>query len=537
MRITEGEQILLNIFDKYGNIIPRMILISAYTGGGKGLSQEGLAQIYHEDGKCVVIFICDPKQQIEAGYAQFLPKSQYHLEALRKEGRIPRKKQVKIYHPFTFNIPKGNLPDYNIYTMSLKSLTRADFSMLLETQSDNDSIKLLLSAIQKLEPNEGLHSLLHLIGDMTIGKKEGKTIKYDKTNFYLPVTSGTAKSLQDISNNFKIFEKHYFLAKDSCKYNIDMEQIINDRENYHVFTTRYINDPKLSEFNVLYVLNKILECESKAKYPILIVIPEVKYLCPFKAEGYKKFLALELSNALSMMRSKGRGFCCIMDTQNITGVNEEVRNAVNYTLLGEIGGASELDKVCKMLSLNQNIKKDLKKMPYRNSYYIYQEPEKDPFRIFFPTHCHCEPSYKFEEMFEKEYPERMKNFKDVMFEMKKDLKTDEDKIKEKIKKRQKEEQEMIEKRIKEKEERSEKKLKVEEKVEKAKEIESKSKNELKRLIYEAKQKEPKKSWRKLAEEFGVHHLTAKKNFYDYEKIIKEKESVDYEDKVMEELNE
>lgn len=537
MRIIDGEQTYLNIFDKYGNLIPRMILVAGQSGYGKGLVGENLTQVYQEDGKCVVIVIADPKKQIEYGYAQFLPKEQYHLDALRKEGRIPRKKSVKIYHPYTHELPKTKLPDYNIYTMSLKSLTRDDFSMLLETQSDNDSIKLLLSATPKLESNEGLLSLLHLIGDMTVGKKEGKKIKYDKTNFYLPVTSGTAKSLQDISNNFKVFEKHYFLTKDSCKYNLDMSKIINDRDNYHVFTTRYINDPKLSEFNVLYILNKILEYEKEAKYPILIVIPEIKFLCPFKAEGYKKYLAIAISNALSMMRSQGRGFCCVMDTQTITGVNEEVRNLATYTLLGEIGGASELDKVCKMLNLKSNIRNDLKRMPYRNSYFIYQEPDRDPFRILFPTHCHCEPSYKFEEVFEEEYPERMKSFKDLIFEMKKDQKDDENKIKEKIKKREKEEQERLDALAKSKEEKMEKKLKVEEKVEKAKEIESKSKNELKRLIYEAKIKDPSKSWRKLAEEFGVHHVTAKKNFFDYEKekqkIDKVEESIDFEDKFLE----
>lgn len=528
----------MNLFDEYGKIRPQMIMISAKSGAGKGLSGEALTQIFNEDGKYVVIVIADPKKECEYSYAQFLPKERYHLEALRKEGRLPRIKNVKTYHPYTNALTRSKLPDYNLYTISLKSLGRKDFSMLCETQSDNDSIKLLMSATKQLGQNDGLYSLLHLIQDMVKGKKEGKTHKADSKNFLLSTSSGTAKSLQDVSNNFKVFREHYFLTKDTCKYNLNIKEIINDRDNYHVFTTKYIkDDDKVSEFTTLYILNQILKYKDEAKYPILIVIPEIRYLCPFKSEGYKKYLADGIWGALSMMRSMGRGFSCIMDTQVLTGVDEEVRNSATTTFLGEIGGASELDKVCKMLNLKSDIKNQLKKMQYQNSYFIYGQEDRDAIRLFFPTHCHCEPSYHFEEMFEKEYPERMKYYGDMIDEMKKDMKLEEDKIRDKIKKREKEERDRIEALQKNKEEKVEKKLKVEEKLEKAKEMQSKSKSELSRLIYEAKIKDPDKSWRKLGLEFGIGHITAKNKYFEYEKekqkIDKEEESIDFEDKFLE----
>ena len=193
MELKSEENTYLYLKNEYGKILNEMIFVIAKTGWGKGLSTEGIAEEFHDAGYTVIV-IADPKQEVEFGYAQFLPEERYHLNHLRLIGKMPQTKQVKIYHPFTFKIPKNQIPDYNFFTIPLKSLGRKEWGMIAETGWDTDTIKLLLDASKNVKNDIGLYGFLHYIQEMVQGKSSeifGK--KPDPRNFFLSATSGTIK--------------------------------------------------------------------------------------------------------------------------------------------------------------------------------------------------------------------------------------------------------------------------------------------------------------------------------------------------------
>lgn len=535
MQLKTDANTYLQMKDDYGNIRNEMIFVVAKSGWGKGLAEEGFMEEYWKAGY-IVLVLADPKNEIEMGYAQFLPKEPYHLDALRKEGKKPEARKVKLYHPFTFRIPKTPIPEYKFFTLSIKDLGRKEWGMIAETGWDTDTIKLLLNASGDIGRDEGLYSFLHYIQELVRGKKSERHIRPDPKNFYLSVGSGTLKSIQDIANYLKPFKTDYFLASDSCPLNLNWKDILSDQEPYHVFVSNFIKDDKLKEFVVLTLLNKIIENKDYAKKPLLIVIPEIRYLVPFKPQGYKLFLAGAIKDNLSTMRSMGRGMTALLDTQVFSGVDEEVSNSATITFLGELGGARDIDKVAKSMQYKRDVRVQLSHMEYPNSYLIVGKEDVGAIRCWFPRHRHCEPHYNFHDTFAKEFPDRMSSYGYVIETMKNDLKAEEDRIKEKIKKQEQREKERMEALRKSKEESRQDKILVEKKMDKAKMLQDKSKNELMRLIYESKTKDPKKSWRKLGDEFKLHHATAKNYYEVYKEDIEKQSKKDYVEKTMEDLN-
>src|SRR3990167_11244313 len=97
----------ISIKDDVGKIYNGVTLIFQKSGHGKTLTMESLAEEYHREG-CIVISLLDVKDEFENCYPMFFPEEQFLLENLKIEGKEPSKKDVKIYHPFTFNIPRSS---------------------------------------------------------------------------------------------------------------------------------------------------------------------------------------------------------------------------------------------------------------------------------------------------------------------------------------------------------------------------------------------------------------------------------------------
>lgn len=491
------------------------LIICAKSGYGKGLALEGIADELHRQGY-VVLAIADPKHEVEFGFAMFEPKEFYHVMHLRKIGKAPEKKNVKLYHPFSFNIPTNMLPEINFFTTPIKSLGRAEWGMLSESAWESEAVRLLLNTAQNISDNEGLFSFVHAIQDAVRVRKENKRVVADAKNFYLSVGAGTAKSVVEIANYLQPFKRDFFLSKTNCKYNLNWREILADNENYHVFFSKWISDEKMQEFVVLWLLNEILRNKDFAKHPVCVIIPEVRKLTPFKPEGYKLFLSNAITEALSTMRSMGRGMSSLLDTQVFSDVSEEVRNSATVTLFGEVA-PSDAEKISKAMNYKREIRQQLSKMEYENSYLIAGKEDMGGITPFFPCHMHKEESYNFLEMYRRNYSEKMKRYTELIKEMQKDLSEEERKVRERVKKRMKEEKERLEQEKREREERAEQRDKSGQKIEKAKEIEDKSKLQMMKLVYQYKQDNPKISWRKLGEKFDVSHITAKKYCEDYEK--------------------
>ena len=140
MDVDVKEYTYISLKDKYKHIPNVMIFIVAGSGWGKGLATEAMVEEFHRAGY-VILCIADPKQELEMGFAEFMPKAEYHLENLRLVGKKAETKKVKRYHPFTFNIPKRRLPPFEFFTIPLKSLERSEWGLIAERNSDSDTMK------------------------------------------------------------------------------------------------------------------------------------------------------------------------------------------------------------------------------------------------------------------------------------------------------------------------------------------------------------------------------------------------------------
>ena len=501
MRITSTHQHLyIGLEDEYGKVINEQILVVGASGTGKTLFSEGIAEEFHKLGYLVLV-LSDPKSENEWAYQMFEPEERYHLDHLRKIGKEPSTKKLKLYHPYTQNLPK-NLPDINLFTLSLKNLGRTEWGLIAETDYDKEVVRLLIQASENISKEDGIYGFMHHVQDMVKGKETDGNKRADPKNFFLQASGGTMKSISEISTYMQPFKKDLFLAKDNCSLNLNWKEILSDQEHYHVFLSQFIRDEKLKDFLILSLLEGLLRNKDYAKKPILVVISEIRKIAPFKPEGHKLYLSNSIKNALSLMRSSGRGMSSLLDSQVYTDISADIRNSSTKTFLGQLGGGDDLDKTCKFYSYKREIKEKLKNMPYRNCFLLVGKEDEDVFTGFMSDSMHCEPDYNFIEMYRKK-GFSLKNYSEIHKIMKKMLKDEEDRFRDRIKKREKAEKERKEKEKSEKESRKEENQNVEKKIEKAEKKMEVSDLMKGKMIHQIKKENPKLGQRRICERLGI----------------------------------
>jgi len=524
MEIIESDKTKFSVKNKDGSVNSEFVFIFSRPRYGKTLAVESLLELYHKAGY-TILCLSDVKGEWELAYSMFKPEKKYHLNRLRKDGTEPSKKDVILYHPMTFNLPNKKLPQMRLYGFSFKELRRAEYSMISETAWESDTTRILLNASSNISSKVGLWGFLHYIKEGIVGKKEGKAIKHDPNLFDLPITSGTAKSLQDIASYFLPFRKNYFLVPDDSDLKLDWGKILNDNKHYHVFGSSYLDDEKLKEFCVLGLLEAIIRNRKKGKRPVLIYIPEIRYLVPYRPEGYKKFLASAIKSKISIMGNMGKGgISGIFDSQSITDTDEDVRKSQTKTFFGELSDR-DLDYVTKTFRWKKDdmaplIKSDVRRTS-QPSFLYAGDVESGSWSPRFPSHCHAEESYDFDEMYKKYYPEKMTSYALLLEKEKKRINEERDMIKQKIKK------EIDKKKQEEKKKKEEREMRrlgnkspnIPEKI-KEKLSETKKRDmELAHNMY-IDENVPKKerSIRKIAEKMNISKSTIAKYIKDYKNI-------------------
>lgn len=534
MEIRQGTNTYIHLKNRDGSMENVFIFEYAKSGYGKSLAMESAIQEFHRAGYTVLI-LSDAKDEWEMGFAMFEPEKRYHKNTLIKHGKPIETYDVKLYHPFTFKIPKNRkLPEINFYGISFKDLHRAEWSMIAESAYDSDTMRVLLGASEDVSPSTGLYAFLHEIEGSILGKKERKAVKADPKNFYLRTTAATSKSLQDVASYLRPFKKNYFLVPDNSPIKLNWAAILNDNHHYHVFGTSWLDDKKLKQFCILSLLESIIRNKDYARKPVLVVIPEIRILVPNRPEGYKKFLAEAIKENLSIMRIQGKGMSGLFDSQVWTDVDDNVKNSSTNNLYGELGGDGDVERLSKARNYKREIREQLTESESGRNSFLYQGKEKlGGFTLWFPGHMHAEPEYSFFDKYHDKFPEREKIYKPLWDEMKKLLDEEENKFKEKVKARQKEEKKLEEEKEQAKEESKEDNSKVDELKKKKNEVQAMAKKDKQHAIWLIKEQNPDISWRALGDKFPpMDHKTAKKYYEDYVKNHKYPE----EDVVLSELS-
>lgn len=261
---------------------PNTITIMGGMFCGKTMATESLVESCHKKGY-VIIYLYNPKKgDYESCYAMFEPQDKSQLAALKKEGRTPSKKNVKIYHPFTFNIPDKLLPEINWFTLPIKSLNRELISCIAETRYTTDSVSSLLNAINVLPEDAPIHDLIHYLhNSMTKSKTQyGGGSLLDSNLFSLESPQRITRcNVDEIVSWFKPFLTDYFLTPSNFKLNLDVKKILSDQKSYHYLDTSYIQDSKSVVFATMAFFNEIMNNISRANHKVLYLSISCPYLC------------------------------------------------------------------------------------------------------------------------------------------------------------------------------------------------------------------------------------------------------------------
>lgn len=515
----------------------------AKSGYGKTLAVESLIEEYFNLGYTVLI-LNDVKDTFEMANAMFSPTEKYHLDHLNKIGKEVQTKNVKIFHPFTFRIPKNKpLPEIEFYGFSLKDIGRFSWSMLSESRNESETVRLLMNASETLSSSGGLYEFLHNVEENVIGKKEKNRLKADPKLFNLKVTSSSAKGLKQVASFLLPFKRDYFLVPNNSNIKLDWKEILNDNKSYHLFSTKWIKDPKIKNFVILTLLEEIVDNIDNAHKPLLIVINEIRFLTPeYPMEGYQDFIIYAIMKRFSVLRNMGDyGVSGIFDSQVWKDTNSNVKSCSTRNFYGELGSADDLEKLSKANKYKRDVTDQLRKMDARNNYLMHGSEDEGQFTFWFPGHAHAEENTTFFQQYKLYFPDKLRNYSKLYDMMQKEIKEEDRKSRQKVLKQEKEEEIEKEKSMKEKESSKAKTEDLDEVKKENIELKAQSKMEKMKRCWEVKQDNPQLSNRQIADKVGLHHVTVKKYIDDYEKILaKEKgedDKTDFEDKVLMETNE
>ncbi|MBI5803375.1 hypothetical protein HY448_01680 [Candidatus Pacearchaeota archaeon] len=500
---------------------PHQILLISSSGGGKTTTGENLIEESYDRGAFIVSPF-DPKEELELAFAMFEPEKAYHLKELAKIGKEKSKKRVRIHHPFTFNLPRHEkLYPMELYTFAMNEIGRDEISFITESQSDLDIVRSMVNATNELKKDDSLFDFMKIIEKKTKAIKRmvaGKEIAMpDPSNFFLKTGStGTSKTIGDISSYFQPFLIDYCVAPENFFLNLDIKEIFRDRESYHVFSTRFIKDEKIKYFVALKILNLLYENRKYCNHPMVIYMPEVSSLLPYREKGYKEFLAMSLAPKILKFRSRGAGgTSTIMESQNWWNIFDKVRGGATRTLFGQLGDAQDIERLSKALKWKADTVQLIKGL--RKGEFIIQgmENKYGSFRLFMPSHMHKEIDYTFENMFRRHYPELLVKYSEIIAKVQEEIKIQREKVRKEAQEEYLHSKKFIEEKQKSLQEKRNQSQELEQTQEKLKDVKLKEKERMQeeclRLYAEGKK------YREIGRELKLDHKTVKNYIIEAQK--------------------
>jgi len=277
---------------------------------------------------------------------------------------------------------------------------------LFEKTEETASLRLLLDTLNTLKEDEGLYSLMKKI--------QKKVSKGDTGSDSFGVDSklGTMAQLNIITQAFERFRYNPLIFPHNCPYNLDIENILNDNEHEHIFTSKYTTDIKTRDLINIYILLEIIRLKQSGKVEnqVCIVIEELKSFCPaFPVYDFKTTLNKIVSELLSICR--GLGINVISSTQIYHEVAREVRGAFNNLVLGKMSDLKDLYEIGSVIKIDKYSRQDILSLGYNEFYFLNVGDGVDEgvYVTFLSKHMHCERGYLFDRIYAKHFPKKIKN--------------------------------------------------------------------------------------------------------------------------------
>lgn len=410
---------------KHKKIDNPQILFSGMSGSGKSVHLERWIANLIKEGYTVIVITEKENHEFESAFAMFPVKSKYHLDILNAKGIKPMEKDklrdfVRIYHPFTFNIPDTPLPTMQFYTLPIKGISEQGFSSLLVGSEDSKRVRQCYSASKILSDRENLWDFLERVCTKDEDRKE-KKFNYNRREMLIQIpTSKDKADISEAKESFMPFREDFYLHSSHSKYNLKMEKIINDNKRLHIFSKKWITDKRQKFFINITLLEEIERCISAgiAKNPIAVVIEEIMQQLPPKPASerlsYEKSYITSLVRILLTIRQAGM---VMITTQKYSETVRQIRSACNLKMIGK---TSMEDKHKFLEDFNfKTAQIDLISSLNVGEFVIADDILKGDrlrYKAIPPPFAHCD-NENFIKRYSEEYPDMLKDYKPLKTEM------------------------------------------------------------------------------------------------------------------------
>lgn len=450
-------------------IHPEQNIIISKAGHGKTSNLEFIIYQALKNG-FVVIIVGDIKGLLELAYGIFPTElmGKIQSKALKYEKQNPIPSKIKLFHPFSFDIPSHKIPQRRIFTMPLSWMDESIIRFKLENQEDIVTKELLLNTLSNRKSNEGIVDVLNNFEKDTIRRTRKTTssqeIKEPDPNNWalLSVASGNQTNVDTIGRIFKTHYTNLWWMQDNFKYNLDIEnELFKNQEEIKFIDTHYIKKKKDKTEIILTITNQIVEKSDKCNHKIMLVYDEVRGLIPAGyRKGYIHVVADEFSKHLNI-NFRNRNISSWMTSQSLSGISKSLlrNNVFTKVILGAIDGQTDLDNLKQIYGFNSEKIINITQLEYMR-FIIFglkdlsvSDQLDDPFVSPLPPFVHKEPFHRsFDYYFKKYFPDKLESYESIKKEMKhylnneinrfinlkiektkKDEKQENDKTKEKVK--------------------------------------------------------------------------------------------------------
>jgi len=419
----KGERNGLNYLHLDG--VNSIVLIIGCTGSGKTVLTDSTAwQMKHLKGYKVIYLTEKPQGCMENAFCGIERNSKKQDKIIISDGMVHDfvidNEKIEVYHPFTFQFPKNNVPNImRLFTLPLKKIEEESFCALLGRTSDSPTVKLCTEVKQSMKDYDDMYSFLFKAFEKsTLGQENNikfvSSAKEDEMG--LPIESfGSKDDIELLKHSFKKFQTHFFIQDNKCEMNLTEEKLIemiNDQQTTTFFTMWKIDDRRLIYFlyiELLLKLRKIIK-SGKGKYPLLIIIEEIKILLPKKAElKYEVVLINILREILSDIRNSQRGASIIATTQSYYETNMDFRSGISDIILFKLNIEDQkaFSRDFKILAQNENILNKLEPGRFVLKQDLFDKEEiPTKFRAFYVPFAHKEAGYpEFPTYWKYRYPD------------------------------------------------------------------------------------------------------------------------------------
>lgn len=512
-----------------------MILVTGTTGSGKSVLVENLAYEYYKKGYKVIYLSNKPKSEFDTAFLTFPPFEQYHLDILEKAGIKPLTKQqthsmLHLIHPLTTQIPKGKLPPIDFFGFSLKKLSEESLASLMVGDVDSQKVRVCLNICEKLKNDENAWDMLYKMYQNITTKKD--VINKDPDDLFIPIkTMGTNTTMQNIRDSFRFIRENMFLLPHGHKKVINMQNILNDQARITILCTNWGLSKRERYFTILQCLSELEDTIRSAKYPVLLVLEEMKVLLPKRQSdkvSYEKFLSRRTRDLLSTLRSAGKGTTIIATTQNRWDIDQSFANSFSENLFGVLN-MHDKAHIRKNITTDSEIIKGLDDLG-RGEFCWWEDCVRDnvftKFMGYMPPFCHGEERFNFFDVYKRIFPENLTNYSYIVDEMISERKEIERVMMERlIRLEENERVENAKKEVKDNQNTGNSGV-VGDTINRSiiKTVKDKKKYEKMKKCYDFK-KNDNFSWRKIAKEMKISSHTAKKWAMDYARSVGDQEFI------------